>query len=384
MSKLSFEDLVSYLTMHGWSSDIKGPAGSVWRHRNSQDSVAVLDDLSDEMYEWRSTLERIANAMHLTVEQVESDIATMYIDVQEFRAANDLLIRGSIPMEAGFTLFSTARTIARAAASTSRSNKMRIGGNYGKAALRIAKKARFGHTIDGSYIVPLLVPLERPKEPVTDTPLEFEGEGVKHPLVEPEERRMTRTLAQALTAIQHGIIEPAREPQGSIISDLVTSGVSREMVEAIERIVREDSVGIFNVSFKWARAFEPPPGNLKSISVPSESAELLRMTAERMKTDKRSEIETVTGQIIDLEDDPETTGGRARIRTIRRGRQTRIDIALTEKQTEAAHSWFSEHRHVAVAGIVKSSPGQVSRIDKVGQFTTLDELVLFNDADSEQ
>ena len=261
---------------------------------------------------------------------------------------------------------------------------MRIGGNYGKAALRIAEKARFGHTIDGSYIVPLLVPLERPKEPVTDTPLEFEGEGVKYPLIEPEERRMTRTLAQALTAIQHGIIEPAREPRGSIISDLVTSGVSKEMVEAIERIVREDSVGIFNVSFNWAGAFAPPPGNLKSISVPSESAELLRMTAERMKTDKRSGIETVTGQIIDLEDDPETTGGRARIRTIRRGRQTRIDIALTEKQTEAAHSWFSEHRHVAVAGIIKSSPGQVSRIDKVGQFTTLDELVLFNDANPEQ
>lgn len=376
-----FDDLVSYLSSTGWKPESEGPAGTVWRLPEHPQTLPVLEGLTPEVYEWDNTIERIANAIGKPREQVQSDIARLYVDVQEFRAADDIYIQGSIPVEAGFTLISTARALVRAAAATSRSHKVQINGNYGKAALRVAESARFGHTIDGSYIVPLLMPLGRPDIPLIDSRLEFEGEGVAHPFIEPEERRTTRTLAQALTAIQHGIVEPAREPRNSVIADLVAAGVSKEMVVAIERIVSEKSVAVFNVRFDWAGAFVPPPGRLESISVPSESAELLRMAASRMRPTNKSAIESLSGQIIDLEDDPETDGGRATIRTFRRGRQTRIDIPLTQVQTDLAHHWFGEHRHVAVAGIIRSAPGRTSWVENLSQFAPLDELVLFNESE---
>lgn len=377
----SFTDLIDYLTLTGWRRDSSGPSGSVWRREGWEKPLPVLDDLSREDYKWASTVERIASAVETSPREVDEAIGRMYFDVQEFRAADDIYIKGSIPVEAGFTLFSSARAMIRAAAATARSNKARIGGNYGPAALRIAEKARFGHTIDGSYIVPLLMPLDRPQEPTSDTPLEFEGQGVAHPLVEPEERRTTRMLAQALAAIQHGIVEPAREPHGSVVNDLVATGVSREMVVAVEKIVGSEGVAVFEVNFDWAGAFTPPPGDLRQISFPHESAEILRLAADKFVPSPRNPYETLSGQIIDLEDDPQAPGGRATIRTFRRGRQVRIDIPLTQAQTDEAHSWFSEHRHIVVAGIVKSAPGKTSWVEDARQFAPLDEVVLFSDLD---
>ncbi|WOF21677.1 hypothetical protein N8K70_09755 [Microbacterium betulae] len=377
----SFTDLIDYLTLTGWRRDSSGQSGSVWRREGWDKPLPVLDDLSREDYEWTSTVERIASAVETSPREVDEAIGRMYFDVQEFRAADDIYIKGSIPVEAGFTLFSSARAMIRAAAATARSHKARIGGNYGPAALRIAEKARFGHTIHGSYIVPLLMPLDRPQEPTSDTPLEFEGQGVAHPLVEPEERRTTRMLAQALAAIQHGIVEPAREPRGSVVNDLVATGVSREMVVAVEKIVGSEGVAVFEVNFDWAGAFTPPPGDLRQISFPHDSAEILRLAADKFVPSPRNPYETLSGQIIDLEDDPQAPGGRATIRTFRRGRQVRIDIPLTQAQTDEAHSWFSEHRHVVVAGIVKSAPGKTSWVEDARQFAPLDEVVLFSDLD---
>jgi hypothetical protein len=374
----SFTDLIDYLTLTGWHRDSNGQSGSVWRRESWDKPLPVLDGLSSEDYEWSSTIERIATAIKTAPGEVHEAVGRMYFDVQEFRAADDIYIKGSIPVEAGFSLFSSVRAMIRAAAATSRSNKARIGGNYGPAALRIAEKARFGHTIAGSYIVPLLMPLSRPQEPTSDTPLEFEGQGVTHPLVEPEERRTTRMLAQALSAIQHGIVEPAREPRGSVVNDLVATGVSREMVVALEKIVGAEGVAIFDVDFNWAGAFTPPPGHLGHISFPHESAEILRLAADKFVSTPKNPFETLSGQIIDLEDDPETPGGRATVRTFRRGRQVRIDIPLTQQQTDAAHFWFSEHRHVVVSGVVKSAPGKTSWVEQASQFAPLDEVVLFS------
>ena len=379
----SFTDLIDYLTLTGWHRDSSGQSGSVWRREGSDRPLPVLDDLSREDYEWASTIERIAAAVETSAREVDEAVSRMYFDVQEFRAADDIYIKGSIPVEAGFTLFSSARAMIRAAASAARSNKARIGGNYGPAALRIAEKARFGHTINGSYIVPLLMPLDRPKEPTSDTPLEFEGQGIAHPLVEPEERRTTRMLAQALAAIQHGIVEPGRELRGSVVNDLVATGVSREMVVAVEKIVGAEGVAVFEVQFDWAGAFTPPPGNLRQISFPHESAEILRLAADEFVVTPKTPYETLSGQIIDLEDDPESPGGRATIRTFRRGRQVRIDIPLTQPQTDQAHGWFSEHRHIVASGVVKSAPGKTSWVEKASQFAPLDEVVLFSNLDND-
>lgn len=70
-------------------------------------------------------------------------------------------------------------------------------------------------------------------------------------LFEPEERRATRTMAQALSAIKNRIVEPARAPGPSVIPDLVIAGVSREMITALHQLITDDHVSTFDASFRW-------------------------------------------------------------------------------------------------------------------------------------
>lgn len=373
----TFADLVGFLKTTGWSLESRGSSGATWQRQEA--ILPVLDDLSSGDYEWELTVGRIASATSKDVDFVGREIARMYVDVQEFRAADDVFIKGSIPLEAGFSLFSTARTLMRAAAVTARGNRPVIGSGYGQAAVRLADQARFGHTIDGSYVVPLLMPLDRPNEALIASSLDFEKLGILRSLDEPAERRTTRTLAQALTAIWHGIVEPGREPTKATVDDLVATGVSREMVLAVERIVGSEGVSRFDVRFDWAGGYEPPPGGLDEVSIGHDSAEVLKLAAAKFEVPTKSPFETLSGQIIDLEDDPETPGGRATIRTFRRGRQVRVDIPIDQRQTDLAHQWFRDHRHVAVTGVVRTIPSRPARVDQISQLAPLDELVLFAD-----
>lgn len=376
---VQFDDLTAYLLSQGWKPDAPGPAGSLWKRPDIEFPVAIPTGLSSDKYEWTEVVNRIAVANRTSAPQIEVAIQRLYVDVHKFRASDPDLIRESIPLDAGFNLFATARNLIRSAASTSRSLKSQIGNNYGKTALALAGKSRFGHTVQGSYVVPLLMPLERPQAPVSDTPFVFEESGVLHPLIEPQERLVTRTLAQALTAIQKGVVEPAVHPRASIVTPLVAAGVSREMVSAVAQIVESDGVATFDVAFEWAAAFEKPAGDLHVVSFPSDSAPLLRSAAEFLRAEKRHQGESLSGRIIDLGDEEETGFRRVIIRTYRRGRQTRVNVFLDPETTYRAHGWFEQHRDVSVTGVVKTAPGQSPWIESPTQFAPLDEVVLFSD-----
>lgn len=372
----TYSDLVSYLTSEGWTKQNEGSDGSVWTRANFSTPLPVLNGLDTSAYEWRSTIDRIAGIVGRDAASIDRDISRMYVDVQEFRAAGDIHIKGSIPLEAGFSLFSSVRSMIRAAAASARYPRMRVGGTPSPAAMRAISKARFGHTIEGSYIVPLLMPLEAPPEPVAST-LDLRRSAVEHEYIEPEERRASKTLAQALTALRRGVVEPDRVPSGDTLAHLVASGVSRELILAIERILTAEGVSILAVDFDWAGAFEVPHGDLQAVEIPQQSLDLLQRTADRFVADSKDPYERLSGRIIDLGDDPDMFGGRIVIRVLRRGRQTRIEVPLTDEQTEAAHGWFHDHREVHVAGLLKPVIGGITRVDKVIELAPLDEVALF-------
>lgn len=177
-------DLRDYLNLNGWQEQTQGPAGGLWQSKNGA-IVAVPKHVEPHDFAWTGVIERIAAANQSAPSTVESSVLNMFVDVTEFRAADDILIRGSIPVDAGFSLMSTARTLLRASATTSRGPKALIDGNYSKPGERIVENARFGHTIHGSYILPMLVPISRTAEH-SDSLLPLDPK-VRSPF-EPEER----------------------------------------------------------------------------------------------------------------------------------------------------------------------------------------------------
>lgn len=370
----TFDDLTAFLRTNGWKADSPGARGALWRREASGVAIAVPEGVTSENDAWRDVIGRVALSLQRSAEAVDEAVRFFYVDVQTLRAETDG--GESIPLEAGYNLFATGRALVRTAAATSRSLKSQIGGSYGAKAISIADRARFGQTRVGSYVVPLFMPLGRPSSDDVAVLELTENPDSPHAFIEPEERLVTKTMAQAVTAIRNLVVEPAKDPQKAVVTDLVAAGVSREMVVAIMSLVSSNGVSGLEVKFDWAPAFDAPPTTFRPVEIPGESAELLEKTASFMRSEKRNQGEVLSGPIVHLADDDATGVRFATIRTIRRGRQTRVEVQLDEPTIEKAHTWFKEHRDISVSGVVKSAPGQAVRIESPSQFQPIDDLLL--------
>lgn len=370
---MTSESLDWFLTKHEWRPINRGSAGELWKHEEGA-VVAVPWGLSPNDLQWDGVIARIAAPLNEPAPAVETAIRNAYVDVTDFRAADDILIEGSIPVEAGFSLISTARTILRASATTSRGARAQISGNYSKPAERIVEQARFGHTKKGSYILPMLVPLDissiRGKDSAGQQLFSYDHE--------PEQRRATRTMAQALTAVQRLVVDPAKEPSAGTVDDLITAGVSREMVTALHDIVSAEAVSVFSAEFVWAPALESNSTLPSSVSIATAASDLLQLTSKKMRPSPKKQTESFTGPIVQLRDEESLTFGEVKIQTVRRGRSCEIALLLADENLRKSHEWFSTKETLVVEGEVTSVPGKGLRIVSPARVQPLRETMLFN------
>lgn len=370
---MASESLEWFLTRHEWRPMNQGSAGKLWRHDEGA-VVAIPWELSPSDMQWDGVIARIAAPLRETAPTVSTAIRNAYVDVTDFRAADDILIEGSIPVEAGFSLISTARTILRASATTSRGPRAQIGGNYSKPAERIVEQARFGHTKKGSYILPMLVPLDISSIKGKDA----SGHQLFSYDHEPEQRRATRTMAQALTAVQRLVVDPAKEPSAGTMEDLITAGVSREMVAALHDIVSAEAVSVFSAEFVWAAALESNSTLPKSVSIAAGASDLLKLTAKKMRPSPKKQTESFTGPIVQLRDEESLTFGEVKIQTVRKGRSCEIALLLSDDNLRKSHEWFSTKETLVVEGEVTSIPGKGLHISSPARVQPLRETMLFS------
>ena len=205
----------------------------------------------------------------------------------------------------------------------------------------------------------MLVPITRPQRATDSLMHDLSSPS----LFEPEERRATRTMAQALSAIQNRIVDPDRVPGPAVINDLIVAGVSREMVSALHQVVSDDSVTTFDASFRWASGFQEPQKLPSKVEIPAGAADVLKRTFELMRPLKKSRTENLTGQIVQLRDDDSVVFGDVSIRTMRNGRTSEVDVRLRGPELQQAHRWFEDREVLVVEGEVASTPGKGLHID---------------------
>lgn len=291
------------------------------------------------------------------------------------RAANDIVIRGSIPLGAGVSLVSSAWSMLRAAATTSVRPRAHIGGNFSKRADELAETARLGHTQEGSYVIPILMPLSDPSEERAKEPA-LTGLEIERVSWEPSERRIMRTFAQALAAVDQTIVQPEHTPRVSQMQPAVIAGVSRELVSALHRIVSDESVASFEATFSWAQAVTAPASVPLQVRIPADAATRLGEAARRLKSSSYSPDEIITGPIVEVRHVPEDPFGEISVQTMRRGRMTEVRVRLSVDQLEPTFEWARRSRPVAVSGRIRRSPGQRLSIDKPRQIYPVDETYL--------
>jgi hypothetical protein len=369
------EQLQTYLRFKGWHQLPPGPAGSLW----DNDAVRIGVPHEDDEFLIKGSIDRIAKYERRTVKEVTDSVRFLLYDVTHLRASNDRFITDTIPLEAAAKILSSSRRMLQATATTARTERAHIGKSFSKLGNDVVRQILMGHTERGSFVIPVLVALPEPS-PLDfheDTLLEDLGDSSFHRAApEPFERRVVRTFAQSLQAVQEIVVEPAKVPTVDQIYELVYRGVSREFCTSLSGILKEPSVAEFGATIDWAPAITPPR-TLSTVSITADAAELVQNVANKLRQTKVDPNQVFTGTIVQLRhESPLDPYGEIAVSTVRRGHQSEVLIRLPVDLYENAWQWHSQGRAVLVEGVVRREPGQRLRVDLPTRFHPVDEMFL--------
>jgi hypothetical protein len=377
-------NLNRYLLQSGWQKQPPGPAGSLWRNSRDSDTfkIAVPEPVEPGGYEWNGVVSRIARFEHRAAADIAIAIVTQYVDIARLAADNGQGVTGSIPLNVGVGLVKSAYTMLRAAGTTARRPRAQIAGNYSSRGDEVAKQAQMAHTEDGSYVVPIWIPLTPPPAGGPPTLLD-ENESEQRLAVEVSERRVTRTLAQSLEAVQKFVIQPDRAPsKASDLLPLIAAGGSRELVVAVQEVLEHPSVTQLAARFSWAGGLMPPGGVAESVVLEAETLPLLRRTAELLKSRPNYPGRQIyTGKIVLIMHRVDDPFGIIGIDTMSNNRSCEIHVKLDLDTLDKAYEWARIARAVLVEGTAeRASPSRKLQIENPIRVVPLDEM--FQNEDS--
>lgn len=371
------QDVRLYLERAGWVVQGRGDAGELFGNPDTHLQIAVPYLIPPGGVEWRSVTERLAYHENVDVQRVERALQRLWVDVTRLKAAKDVVIAGTIPLSAGSALVTSAYAMVRAAATTAHKLKGDIGGNFSKRGDEIVHGARLAHTEEGSFVVPVLLPLTPHEAPPEQPQERIEGFTGERDLYEPMERRVTRTLANALQALQQHVLDPAKEVTPNALDPFVYAGGSREMVVALLRILEQEAVGTFEAAFTWAPAVTAPASApAEPVRIEAEAKELLGRAARLLRQKRYTAAQALSGPIIGIYHDVDAPSGEIIIQAVHRARERDIRVVVPAETVDQATLWMRDKKVVLVQGRVESAPGQKLTVQQPDSVGPLDETVL--------
>jgi hypothetical protein len=368
-------NLRGYLQSHGWLEQAPGRGGTLWyapELPGDDHALIVPSHVEPGSFEWRSAVKRLAYFEHKSPDDVVASIATQYVDVTRLRAGGPDVIR-SIPLEVGVQLVNSARTMLRSVGTTARRPRAAIDGNYSPFGDSIISGARMGHTEDGSYIIPILMPLPPPPSDQPDEEA-FNGMEIERMPVESSERRIMRMLAQSIAAANEVIVRPDRSPQRSTdLLPFIAAGGSKEFLSALHAILNEPSVSQLETSFSWAGGVGAPGGVASTVAIEGEAAPLLENAAHLLHASERFPGQFYSGQIIAIMHRPGADDGDIEIDTVRSSRRCRLRVHLRGVDFSKTYIWAHDERAIIVEGEVERA-GRRLTIENPRRIGPLDEM----------
>lgn len=368
-------ELASYLARSGWTAGQAGTFGELWRRRDSVDTtpeLAVPFRVEGKSQEFLAIIWRLSQEEDRSEVLVADAVGREFQDVQNYRIADRFAFDHSVLLESASNVLASARRMVRAAATTSRKPRAQIGSNFSRPGDELAARARMSHTKEGSFVLPVMMPVEPPAQ-ATDEML------VRQVVIEPNERRVTRTLATAIAALNSVAVKPDRAPRPDDLMDLIQSGVSRELVTAVRAIAADSGVHAFDATFQWAGSVDAPGGIPERVVIPDDAVELLGQIEEKLRAAKPEPDQSVSGQIVDVRYEHGDPTGEVAIKTIRNNREAEIRITVRDEVIDRAHDWAKHRRAIVARGIVTTAPGKPLRMLQPSAVLPMDELFVVKD-----
>ncbi len=214
------------------------------------------------------TFAKVAGQDELTVYR---SLVTVDRDIVRVRATES--DDGSVMLNDGLDLIGGAHDLLLSAACSLHDPRPVYRAGANREAADLLRKVRLGQTEQGSFVVTLLTPVVPPPIPTLFPDPDDQNA--------PIERRMTRRLVEALTAVR-GAAERAAAGETGSFEAAVDDGVSANLCEALVRLI--EPFPTLDIGVSWART-RPVTGKVPGhiVRFGSSDAALLREAARSFR-----------------------------------------------------------------------------------------------------
>lgn len=343
-------DLTAYLRSTGWRQvDRLADKGVVWTWSSTNGGefeilLPLSRDLADfvpRMADALSTLERSEKRSRL---EILRDLTTAPADVIRICAQQAEARDGTIPLDDGVELVQRARDMLMAAACAAVQPRAYFPTRKPAEAVAYMARVRLGQTERGSYVMTLLSRVPPSLEPAKSGQTHLDVE-------EPFERKVTQTLARALTAVRQAAQDWATTGHFEAFQNAVQKGVSANLCEALAGMAGGSGVADgLEVSFTWSRlrpleTDEPRRISLSADTIPvvQEAARIFRETSPRADFD-------LVGVVISLHRPDPQQPGRVTVLGFVDQAARRVGLELAGSDYELAIQAHRDHRPIRCLG----------------------------------
>lgn len=339
--------LVAYALGEGWKKiESFGAHSDVYFRENSPELILPgTDSLGDYPEVVSSILQLLSEEEGRDELQLFRDLAGADRDVIRVRVpeADD---DGSVSVDAGVELVLQARDMLLAAACAAKDPRALYRAGKVKDAAAYMDRVRLGQTEQGSFVVTLLAPVPPALDLLDQTsfwPVETD---------EPFDRKVTRTLTNALEASRLAAESAVRGNGMSAFQKAVGSGVNANLCDALARLI--DKGAGLEVSVTWART-RPAPEKRKIVRFSESEGAIFREAAARFRTLEPRPDETLNAFVVALDRPEDEQEGKVSLKTFLDGQPVSIRAVLPSEMYHDALEAHDAKRNVMITGDLKRS-----------------------------
>jgi len=352
-------EIGAYLRSHGWVEREGGRLASLWQHdqhTNEEMLVPLRPEARDYDFRLSLLMGQLAKIEKRPVSVVHREITRVLYDVGQVSAEHHEFTNHSVPLQAGLTIFTaTSRMVVASAASTIRRQSF-FGRTVPPEARQHARRVRVGHTVPGSYIVPVF------SRVIPDTDPAWGVYSAARVDASPFDRQVMTTFANALRVLHEITVARDAEPTANEITDSVSEGVTWDLCQAVSDVTGSSLVNQLEIRFDWSPATRPPAIESPPARFPSEATSIIRKVADTLRRTKREE-DVIYGKITRLEYRDGDPTGRVTIETEINGRPRRVWVTLAADDYRRALQLHDQQEIVAARGPLLNQPsGQITMI----------------------
>jgi hypothetical protein len=315
-------EVSAYLRHHHWKFvEQIDNKGAVWTTRLSEDmggeEAELLLPLDRRLNDYVRRMSEVLHTLEVAEKRSQldilSDISDAGADVIRIRLQGTPFEDGSLPIDHAVHVVSYAREMMLAAACSVVQPRIIYRSRKPTPASEYMSKVRLGQTERGSYVLSIrsLVPPQLTGSQLSLPNIETEDGEYRVIAEEPFERRVTRQLAEALTAVTNALSQVRATGDVTPFQDAVAKGVSANLCHALAGMGLSDTPLDMDIGMSWASTRGLPKGVTSTFRLSSDAFPVLYEVARLLREQAPFGTVELSGPVVELRRDEGAFNGQS-------------------------------------------------------------------------